>query len=139
MHLNLSHLLTAMAIVAVLTVAVNAWSVAADSRLKLQQAAYTLAQDLQAARQLAEAQNVTVQVYFEWSRRSYVICRPGMPAQRVELPRGVQWTCPFDYIYFYGNGRCSHNGTFTLYLEEGARMQVIVAPRTGRVRVREGS
>lgn len=142
MQFNLANLMVAMAIMAVLAAVLIPFAVNMSAVWAVEKGAEQLARELQAARQLAVAQNVTYDVIFDRASRSYYIKPADMsaPARRVDLPPGVSWiTFPPARISFYGIGRCSLGGTITLaHPRSKLRIAVIMASQTGRVRVQRG-
>jgi len=138
-HFTLANLLAATAIMAMLVVTLVPFSTGIGATLALETAAEQLAQELQAARQLAIVQNVTYDVKFERQDRAYLVKKTDIfaPSRRIYLPPGVDWVnFPFEILFFYGTGRCSQGGTIILgHGETNFQIQVTVASRTGRVRV----
>jgi len=103
-------------------------------------AARQLARELQAARQMARAKGITVEMVFFRAQRCYIIRQEVVgapPARRVDLPPGVFWiSIPFENIRFHPSGRATRNGTFILgHGQWDGQTRVVVAPSTGRVRL----
>lgn len=103
-------------------------------------AAWQLARELQAARQMAVTRQITVEVAFFRSQRCYLIKEErsdAPPARRIDLPPGVEWrNFPFESIRFHATGRVTRNGTIGLgHSQWPGQMRVVVAPGSGRIRV----
>ena len=140
MQLNLANLLTAMLIMGILAAVLVPSATGTGATLAVEAAGEQLARELQAVRQQAVAQNATFEVVFQRHPPAYLIKEAELfvPAPpRIYLPPGVDWVrLPFERLIFYGTGRCSQAGTISLgHGESNLKFQIIIAPRTGRIRV----
>lgn len=133
------NLVAALAILGILAASLAFPATAITANLAVDGAAEQLARELQAARQMAVTQNLTYEVVFDWQSRSYTIkvADITVPGRRVYLPPEVKWNqLPYGRIPFKPSGRFEHNCTIRLgHTQSDYQVEIILAPRTGRVRV----
>ena len=138
--MRLMELLVAVSIISLLTATAVVFAGDIPAPVETEAAARQLVREIQAARQMAMAKAITVEMVFFRAQRCYIIRQEVVgapPARRVDLPPGVFWvSIPFENIRFHPSGRATRNGTFILAHEQGeGQVRVVVAPSTGRVRL----
>lgn len=112
-----------------------------SDRWRLEEAAWRLAADMRLARQLAISTGKDARFEFRWEQGDY---RMFLPEEKttVELPEGISYT----YNNFTADGGVrkflisplgapSPAGTVGFKNRRGAKLYVIIAPATGRVRI----
>jgi Tfp pilus assembly protein FimT len=138
-HVNLAGLLVAMAITAVLALSLLPLAITTHGAMAVERGAEELARELQAARQLAVANNDTYQVFFDRTAKTYFIMPSDAfsPSRCIQLPAGVEWVkLSTNPIYFHGTGKCPTGGTISVrHQSSGYQVEVVVATHSGRVRL----